>query len=594
MKEKEKEKKISIIGLFGEQVAHYRWHALAIIILISIFNVCDVLIPWIYRGFFNDLTMPGSKTAIAVKLVATLMVILGVYITRILSRHFGDLLNDRLHPKIMNDLTETAYKKMMGHSDQFFANNFSGSLVRKIQRLAFAFESVGDIFIYNIINLTITVVGSSILLGLRNIYLALIILGWFALMIVINYWYSLLITARRKERAAKDSEATAALSDSITNTVSVKQFSGYKFEEGLIEKVLNELGRLRTITWDLQVWMNLFQTSFLVVIEMGTMYFAIQLWIDGKLNLGDFVLIQLIIMQLWSLVWGLQQVFRGLFEATADAQEMVDIMNMPYDIKDAPNAKKLKVTEGAIKFDHVQFNYNETREVLKNFQLDIKPKEKVALVGSSGAGKSTIVKLLFRFYDLTNGAILIDGQNIAEVTQESLRDAISMVPQDPMLFHRSLMDNIRYGRRGASEKEVIAAAKKAHCHEFISALPDGYKTFVGERGIKLSGGERQRVAIARAILKDSPILVLDEATSSLDSESEALIHDALRILMKGKTVIVIAHRLSTIMEMDRIVVVENGRVIDAGTHSELTEREGTYKKLWEIQAGGFMSQEDDV
>ena len=589
-----KEKKITILGLFGQQVARYRLHALAIVVLIAIFNVCDVLIPWIYRGFFNDLTLPGPKTAIAAKLIATLMVVLGVYITRILSRHFGDLLNDRLHPKIMNDLTETAYKKLMGHSDQFFANNFSGSLVRKIQRLAFAFESVGDIFIYNIVNLTITVLGSALLLGLRNINLALIILGWFALMIVINYWYSLLITARRKERAAKDSEATAALSDSVTNAVSIKQFSGYKFEEGLIKKVLNELGRLRTLTWDLQVWMNLFQTSFLVVIEMSTMYFAIRLWIGGKLNLGDFVLIQLIIMQLWSLVWGLQQLFRGLFEATADAQEMVDIMNLPYEIKDAPNAKKLKVSAGAIAFNKVQFNYNETRVVLKDFQLDIKPGEKVALVGSSGAGKSTIVKLLFRFYDLTKGAIAIDGQDISKVTQESLRDAISMVPQDPQLFHRSLLDNISYGRRDATEKEVIAAAKKAHCHEFISALPEGYKTFVGERGIKLSGGERQRVAIARAILKDSPILVLDEATSSLDSESEALIHDALKILMKGKTVIVIAHRLSTIMEMDRIVVVENGRVMDTGTHRELIERAGTYKKLWEIQAGGFMAEENEV
>ena len=589
-----KEKKITILGLVGQQVARYRLHALAIVVLIAIFNVCDVLIPWIYRGFFNDLTLPGPKTAIAAKLIATLMVVLGVYITRILSRHFGDLLNDRLHPKIMNDLTETAYKKLMGHSDQFFANNFSGSLVRKIQRLAFAFESVGDIFIYNIVNLTITVLGSALLLGLRNINLALIIVGWFALMIMINYWYSLLITARRKERAAKDSEATAALSDSVTNTVSIKQFSGYKFEEGLIKKVLNELGRLRTLTWDLQVWMNLFQTSFLVVIEMSTMYFAIRLWIGGKLNLGDFVLIQLIIMQLWSLVWGLQQLFRGLFEATADAQEMVDIMNLPYEIKDAPNAKKLKVSAGAIAFNKVQFNYNETRVVLKDFQLDIKPGEKVALVGSSGAGKSTIVKLLFRFYDLTKGAIAIDDQDISKVTQESLRDAISMVPQDPQLFHRSLLDNISYGRRDATEKEVIAAAKKAHCHEFISALPEGYKTFVGERGIKLSGGERQRVAIARAILKDSPILVLDEATSSLDSESEALIHDALKILMKGKTVIVIAHRLSTIMEMDRIVVVENGRVMDTGTHRELIERAGTYKKLWEIQAGGFMAEENEV
>ncbi len=223
----------------------------------------------------------------------------------------------------------------------------------------------------------------------------------------------------------------------------------------------------------------------------------------------------------------------------------------------------------------------------------IAPGEKIALVGPSGAGKSTITKLLLRLYDINSGAIEIDGQNIAEVTQESLRNAIAFVPQEPVLFHRTLMENIRYGRRDATDAEVIDAAKKAHCHEFIAALPEGYNTYVGERGIKLSGGERQRVAIARAILKDAPILVLDEATSSLDSESEHLIQDALEVLMRGKTVIVIAHRLSTIMKMDRIVVLEGGQVVAEGTHEELLQQGGLYHKLWSIQAGGFIVDEED-
>jgi ATP-binding cassette subfamily B protein len=221
--------------------------------------------------------------------------------------------------------------------------------------------------------------------------------------------------------------------------------------------------------------------------------------------------------------------------------------------------------------------------------LRVRSGEKVALVGPSGAGKSTIVKILFRFYEITRGKILIDGQDISRVTQESLRDQISLVPQEPILFHRTLRENIRYGRPGASDEEVVEAARQAHCHEFISGLDKGYDTYVGERGIKLSGGERQRVAIARAILKNAPILVLDEATSSLDSESEALIQDALRVLMRDKTVIVIAHRLSTIMQMDRIIVLENGTVADMGTHQELLRTEGgLYKKLWQLQAGGFL------
>jgi ATP-binding cassette subfamily B protein len=270
---------------------------------------------------------------------------------------------------------------------------------------------------------------------------------------------------------------------------------------------------------------------------------------------------------------------------------MVELMALPHGIIDRSGAKALKVKKGALAFEGESFKYPTGQTVLKYLDLTIKPGEKVALVGPSGAGKSTIVKILFRFYDLTKGRILIDGQDIAKVTQDSLRDAISLVPQEPILFHRTLKENIRYGRPEASDEEVVLAAKQAHCHDFISGLEKGYETYVGERGVKLSGGERQRVAIARAILKNAPILVLDEATSSLDSESEHLIQDALQTLMQGKTVIVIAHRLSTIMQMDRIIVLEDGAVADTGTHHELLKTEGgLYKKLWQLQAGGFLAE----
>jgi ABC-type multidrug transport system fused ATPase/permease subunit len=268
---------------------------------------------------------------------------------------------------------------------------------------------------------------------------------------------------------------------------------------------------------------------------------------------------------------------------------MIEIFDTPHGVKDTTDAKPLVVGKGSIALEHVSFGFSEERIILEDFSLTIAAGEKVALVGPSGAGKSTVTKLLLRMYDVTSGAVKVDDQDISKVTQKSLRSAISFVPQEPILFHRSLRDNIRYGRPDASDEEVIEAAKKAHCHEFIESLAEGYDTHVGERGVKLSGGERQRVAIARAILKNAPILILDEATSALDSESEALIQDALRVLMEGKTVIVIAHRLSTIMTMDRIIVIEGGKIAAEGTHDELVNHQGgLYQKLWSIQAGGFI------
>jgi ABC-type multidrug transport system fused ATPase/permease subunit len=268
---------------------------------------------------------------------------------------------------------------------------------------------------------------------------------------------------------------------------------------------------------------------------------------------------------------------------------MTIILNTPREIVDAPDAQELKVKAGKIEFQKVIFNYNQTRVILKNFNLTVAPRERLAIIGPSGSGKTTIAKALLRMHDLTGGKILVDGQDIAKVTQESLWANISLVPQDPILFHRTLLENIRYGRPDATDEQVIEAAKAAHCHEFIQSLEQGYETYVGERGIKLSGGERQRVAIARAILRDAPIMVLDEATSSLDSESEGLIQQAIDKLMENKTVIVIAHRLSTIRKMDRIIVVDDGRIVEAGDHESLAQAEGgIYKKLWELQAGGFV------
>jgi ATP-binding cassette subfamily B protein len=287
-------------------------------------------------------------------------------------------------------------------------------------------------------------------------------------------------------------------------------------------------------------------------------------------------------------LWNAGKNIRAVYESISDANEMTALLIQPRSIVDKEGAGALDVKNGEIVFENMSFKYGQ-REIMKDFNLSIKAGERVAFVGPSGGGKSTILKLLFRFYDLSGGKITIDGQNIAEVTQDSLRQSLSLVPQDPILFHRPLIENIRYARQDATDEEVIRASKLAHAHEFIEKSQHGYQTMVGERGIKLSGGERQRIAIARAILKDAPILILDEATSSLDSESEMLIQDALNTLMKGRTTIVVAHRLSTIMAMDRIVVIKDGTIVEEGKHDELLKAEqGMYQKLWEIQAGGFV------
>ena len=561
---------------------------LFLVLSTSSVQVIEMIPPILYKRFFDTLESASSRAEAAPILSSLLWQVLAAYgVVWIIWRTLS-FVTAYWQPKIMAEMTIGAYSYLLHHSYEFFSNSFSGSLLRKVQRLGRTFESISDKYLFNIIPLIVRIPAMMIVVYVFSPTIAFAILGWIIVYLFCMYLFNRWVTRYNLEKAERDTKVTGLLADGITNSTTIKLFSGFHHEETLASAAMEALRRIRTWTWNLNMGLESLQAALMIGFEVGVFFIAIHFWKQGQLTIGDFALIQYLVVNLFVRVWDFGRLFREINEAYADADEMVTILNTPYSIQDASKAKKLVVKKGEIVFDNVGFSYRQTRRILDDLKIEVQQGEKIAFVGPSGAGKSTVTKLLLRFYDPEQGRILIDGQDISKVTQESLRNAVSYVPQDPILFHRTLMENIRYARPKATDAEVIKAAKLAHCHEFIQDFPEKYETFVGERGVKLSGGERQRVAIARAILKNAPILILDEATSSLDSESEHLIQDALDKLMRGKTTIVIAHRLSTVMKMDRIVEMQNGRVTDTGTHSELLERKGgMYRKLWEIQAGGF-------
>ncbi len=336
------------------------------------------------------------------------------------------------------------------------------------------------------------------------------------------------------------------------------------------------------------IWPNLFRALVQVLFYALPVWY----WYIGKINIADFVLLQSLIAILSNTFSMLSMNFMQFFKIYGSIRDGLNLLSKPCDVRDAPGAAKLGISDAAIEFRNIQYRYKGARFLFEDFNLQIGGGEKVGLVGRSGSGKSSLIKLLSRYYDLQGGTITIDGQDITGVTQDSLRRRIALIPQDPSLFNRSIIENIRYGRPQATDEEVFEAAQQAYIHDFIVKLPEGYQTKVGERGVMLSGGERQRVAIARAILKNAPILILDEATSALDSESERYIQESLRQLMAGKTVIAIAHRLSTLKEMDRIVVMDKGKIVESGSHSALIRRKGAYWGFYAMQSSGFIEAED--
>lgn len=588
IKEKKAGQAWPVIRDYVRAASVYPWLFSLIFVGSFIIEAAAVAAPLYTREFVDRLAAETPTEAVVLALFGVLAAYGGMVFIGWIGRRIQMLSLMVLEAKVMVDLYKRAFAYLIGHSHDFFTKNFSGSLQRRVGRYAQSFENVLDIFTFGFFSTTVFGIGVIVILSLQNLWLGLGLLVWTLFFVWIQIELTRWRQPLRVARAAEETALTGVLSDSISNQSTVSLFAASTHERATLADTLGSWYRATIKSWVADAWIMGIQGLLALAIELALLAGAVILWQQGVISVGDFVLVQVYILALIDRVWNIGSSMRRLFTSFADAHEMIEIFDTPYAVADAPDARPLIVSKGEIRLDDVSFGFNTERTVFTDFNLTIAPGEKVALVGPSGAGKSTVTKLILRLHDVLAGAVRIDGQNIQEVTQDSLRTHIAFVPQEPILFHRSLKENIRYGYPDATDDEVIAAAKKAHCHEFIANLADGYDTLVGERGVKLSGGERQRVAIARAILKNAPILILDEATSALDSESEALIQDALRVLMEGKTVIVIAHRLSTIMTMDRIVVIEGGAIVAQGTHDALVAQGGLYQKLWSIQAGGFL------
>ncbi|HUN26760.1 MAG TPA: ABC transporter ATP-binding protein [Steroidobacteraceae bacterium] len=413
--------------------------------------------------------------------------------------------------------------------------------------------------------------------------------------IAIYFTVSLLVGRECTRRAIANNEARAAVTgrivDVITNIRNVFFFANQAVEDRELTRYTGEERDRRRASYRSVVRLRC--TQYVMDISMWIVFVggAVYAWVHGRIGAGDFVMITALTSSLLQTAYNLGQRIPDFYDQLGSARESIETLIVHATVVDRPGAPTLAVPRGAIRFQRIAFSYDPSgkglRSVVKSIDLDIPAGQRLGLVGPSGAGKTTLMGLLMRMHDVTEGAILIDGEDIRAVTQESLRQSLALIPQDTSLFHRSLMENIRYGRPGASDEEVILAAQRAHAHEFIAELEHGYHTLVGERGVKLSGGQRQRIAIARAILRNAPILLLDEATSALDSHSEQIIQAAMREAMAGKTVIAIAHRLSTVMDMDRLIVLDRGAIVADGSHAELLRRGGLYAELWRKQSGGF-------
>lgn len=576
------------LSVFLEHASKYR--AIFTIILVTVFacTVLDLVRPFMFKYMFEAL---GATTPVPESNLDTALTFfyiwMGLAVLRFVIWRSVGWYNNKFQPRVISDLMDYCYEYMLGHSYSFFSNNFSGSIQTRVRKFAYAFESVADQVCFDLGRSLLLISMLWVVLLIYYWQVGVIVLIWTILYFTFTYFFTKYKLKYDIAQAEQDTRVTAHLADTLSNHSNINLFAAHDREVGVFKTITNTLFELRKKAWDVGLFAEVVQGVMMIALEWVVMRQVLFACAQGSASIGDLAFVQIYLARVFEHTWSMGRHIRKVYEQLANANEMAQMLTVPHEVVDMPGAEDLVVKQGNVEFSNITFAYDKQQPIFENFNLLIEGGMKLAFVGDSGGGKSTLVKMLQRQVNIQGGQVLIDGQNISEVTQDSLHELVTSVPQDPCLFHRTLRDNIMYGCPTATEEEMISAAKAAHCHEFIGKLTLGYDTYVGERGVKLSGGERQRVAIARAILRNSPILILDEATSSLDSESESYIQDALKTLMKGKTSIVIAHRLSTIKEMDWIVVIENGKIIEQGTHESLVDLCGKYSRHWDIQSGGF-------
>ena len=512
------------------------------------------------------------------------------WVIRTLSIRIAELGALKTYPPMSQDITVQMFSYLKDHSFQYFQNNFAGSLQNKISDMAAGSTAIVR-KVEEAIAQCIMVVIAIITMSVVHPFFGMVLTLWLILFIGIAIVFSNAIRKRAEDFSESRSRHVGKIVDSISNVLNSRLFAMKRHEVGVVKNAVSEsCGKEQSMQGFILRVRLMWDLTF-VGLMVGMIILLIHMYQNGEVTIGDFIFIMGLSRAVVYPVWWLATQMIEFSGDVGKCQQALKIITPDHDVTDDKNASELIVTKGEINFNEVNFDYHKNSNVFKDVSVSIPAGQKVGLVGFSGAGKSTFVNLLLRFYDVGSGNILIDGQSIDKVSQDSLRSNISMIPQDTSLFHRSLMENIRYGRSEASDEEVINAAKQAFCHGFIQELPEKYDALVGERGVKLSGGQRQRIAIARAILKDAPILILDEATSALDSVTEKYIQQGLDTLMEKRTAIVIAHRLSTLSQMDRILVFDKGQVIEDGTHEELLQQDGHYANMWNMQAGGFLLKE---